>query len=195
MICHFLLWGIFLAQPLNPRLLRLLHCKIFFFYLLSHQRSLKLDRNPKQEEMLLNCYSSITVQSCLTLCDPMDCSTLGLPAAAAAKVLQSCPTLCDSIDGCSLPGSSVHGIFQATVLEWGAIAFSDLGLPVHHQLPVYSNSCPKLLWAFKWNLCLSHLSTRGKHCLSNAPEVSYPENQFHRYSYIPISPVPLLSFP
>ena len=44
-------------------------------------------------------------------------------AAAAAKSLQSCPTLCDPIDG-SPPGSSIHGIFQARVLEWGAIAFS-----------------------------------------------------------------------
>ena len=43
--------------------------------------------------------------------------------AAASKSLQSCPTLCDPIDG-SLPGSSIHGIFQARVLEWGAIAFS-----------------------------------------------------------------------
>ena len=43
-------------------------------------------------------------------------------AAAAAKSLQSCPTLCDPRDG-SPPGSSVHGIFQARVLEWGAIAF------------------------------------------------------------------------
>ena len=41
-------------------------------------------------------------------------------AAAAAKLLQSCPTLCDPMD-CSLPGSSVHGIFQARLLEWGAI--------------------------------------------------------------------------
>ena len=41
------------------------------------------------------------------------------------EVTQSCPTLSDSMD-CSLPGSSVHGIFQARVLEWGAIAFSDL---------------------------------------------------------------------
>ena len=45
-------------------------------------------------------------------------------AAAAAKSLQSCPTLCDPRDG-SPPGSSVHGIFQARVLEWGAIAFSE----------------------------------------------------------------------
>ena len=44
-------------------------------------------------------------------------------AAAAAKSLKSCLTLCDPIDG-SPPGSSVHGIFQARVLEWGAIAFS-----------------------------------------------------------------------
>ena len=36
---------------------------------------------------------------------------------------QLCPTLCDPMD-CHLPGSSVHGIFQARVLEWGAIAFS-----------------------------------------------------------------------
>ena len=43
---------------------------------------------------------------------------------AAAKSLQSCPTLCDPIDG-SLPGSSVRGIFQARVLEWGAIAVSE----------------------------------------------------------------------
>ena len=47
----------------------------------------------------------------------------GTLAAAAAKSLQSCPTLCDPIDGSS-PGSPVPGIFQARVLDWGAIAFS-----------------------------------------------------------------------
>ena len=40
-----------------------------------------------------------------------------------SEVAQSCPTLCDPMY-CSLPGSSVHGIFQARVLKWGAIAFS-----------------------------------------------------------------------
>ena len=40
-----------------------------------------------------------------------------------SEVAQSCPTLSDPMD-CSPPGSSVHGIFQAGVLEWGAIAFS-----------------------------------------------------------------------
>ena len=39
------------------------------------------------------------------------------------EVAQWCPTLSDLMD-CSLPGSSVHGIFQARVLEWGVIAFS-----------------------------------------------------------------------
>ena len=42
-----------------------------------------------------------------------------------SEVTQSCPTHSDPMD-CSLPGSSVHGIFQARVLEWGAIAFSEL---------------------------------------------------------------------
>ena len=41
-----------------------------------------------------------------------------------SEVAQSCPTLSDPMD-CSPPGSSAHGIFQARVLEWGAIAFSD----------------------------------------------------------------------
>ena len=45
-------------------------------------------------------------------------------AAAAAKSLQSCPTLCDPIDG-SPPGSSVPGILQARILEWVAIFFSN----------------------------------------------------------------------
>ena len=40
-----------------------------------------------------------------------------------SEVAQSCPTLSDPMD-CSLPGSSIHGIFQARVLEWGAIVFS-----------------------------------------------------------------------
>ena len=44
-----------------------------------------------------------------------------------SEVVQSCPTLRDPVD-CSLPGSSVHGIPQARVLEWGAIAFSMTNL-------------------------------------------------------------------
>ena len=48
-----------------------------------------------------------------------------LCAAAAAKSLQSCPTVCDPIDG-SPPGFPIPGILQARVLEWGAIVFSAL---------------------------------------------------------------------
>ena len=44
-----------------------------------------------------------------------------------SEVAQSCPTLSDPMD-CSPPGSSVHGIFQARVLEWGAIAFSNISM-------------------------------------------------------------------
>ena len=50
-----------------------------------------------------------------------------------SKVTQSCPTLLDLMD-CSLPGSSVHGIFQARVLERGIIAFSDRFLERPHIL-------------------------------------------------------------
>ena len=41
-----------------------------------------------------------------------------------SEVAQSCPTFSDPMD-CSLPGSSIHGIFQTRVLEWGAIAFPE----------------------------------------------------------------------
>ena len=85
------------------------------------------------------------LQSCPTLCDPIDGSPPGSPTPgilqartlewvaisflqcmkvkSESEVAQSCPTLSDPMD-CSPPGSSIHGIFQARVLEWGAIAFS-----------------------------------------------------------------------
>ena len=47
----------------------------------------------------------------------------GMKVKSESEVAESCPTLSDPMD-CSLPGSSIHGIFQARVLEWGAIAFS-----------------------------------------------------------------------
>ena len=89
---------------------------------------------------------SEVIQSCPTLSDPMDCSPPGpsrpwdfpgkrtgvgchcllqcMKVKSKSEVTQSCPTLSDPMD-CSPPGSSVHGIFQARVLEWGAIAFSE----------------------------------------------------------------------
>ena len=61
-----------------------------------------------------------------------------------SEVAQSCPTLCHPMD-CSLPGSSVHGIFQARVLEWVAIAFSEaVGMPVYLHVGISSFSLGKL---------------------------------------------------
>ena len=48
----------------------------------------------------------------------------GMKVKSESEVTQSCPTLSDPMD-CSLPGSSIHKIFQGRVLEWGAIAFSE----------------------------------------------------------------------
>ena len=60
----------------------------------------------------------------LTFSDFSKIAQLLNAAAAAAKSLQSCPTLCDPIDG-SPPGSPIPGILQARTLEWVAIAFSS----------------------------------------------------------------------
>ena len=53
-----------------------------------------------------------------------------------SEVAQSCPTLSNPMD-CSLPGSSVRGVFQARVLEWGAIAFSKIYTVETYYLIVY----------------------------------------------------------
>ena len=53
------------------------------------------------------------------------CLRLCMKVKSESEVAQSCPTLSDPMD-CSLPGSSIHGIFQARVLEWVAIAFSEV---------------------------------------------------------------------
>ena len=64
--------------------------------------------------------------TCYTAKLPMQCLTFSLSTRCSqdsAKPLQLCPTVCEPMDH-SLPGSSVHGIFQARVLEWGAILSS-----------------------------------------------------------------------
>ena len=93
-----------------------------------------------------------SLQSCLTLRDPLDGSPPGSPHSwdspgkntrvgchfllpcmkvkSESEVAQLCPTLRDPMD-CSLPGSSVHGIFQARVLEWGATAFSSITTTIY----------------------------------------------------------------
>ena len=55
------------------------------------------------------------------------------PVQSESEVAQSCPTLCDPMD-CSLPGSSVHGIFQARVLEWVVISLTGFKFGVNALL-------------------------------------------------------------
>ena len=100
-----------------------------------------------------------SLQSCLTLCDPIDGSPPGSPVPeilqartlgvgchcllqcvkmkSESEVAQSCPTLGDPMD-CNLPGTSIHGIFQARALEWGAIPQSRcLYSTSYRQLNIY----------------------------------------------------------
>ena len=89
--------------------------------------------------------AAVSLQSCPTLCDPTDGSPPGSPSLgfsrqehwsglpfpspmheSESEVAQSCLILSNLMD-CSLLGSSIHGIFQARVLEWGNIAFSIVG--------------------------------------------------------------------
>ena len=90
----------------------------------------------------MSCIFAKSLQSCPTLCNPVDGSLLCpwdspgknagvgchfllqcMKVKSESEVAQLCLTLCDPMD-CSLPGSSIHGSFQARVLEWVAIAFS-----------------------------------------------------------------------
>jgi len=98
--CHGLLQGIFLTQG-----------STYFVILLGEvayccstsKRSVATDRHQREQEIM---------------------KKKQVAAAAAAKLLQSCPTLCDPIDG-SPPGSPIPGILQARILEWDAISFSN----------------------------------------------------------------------
>ena len=65
-----------------------------------------------------------------TFCKFLEVHLLFGELLAAVKSLQSCPTLCNPIDG-SPPGSLVPGILQARTLEWVAISFSNLGIPLY----------------------------------------------------------------
>ena len=141
--CHSLFQGIFPNQGSNSgllqcrQILQILHC-------LSHQGS---PRKEKGDSIWFQGPEWVTaaksLQSCPTLCNPIDiprpwdspgkntrvgCHFLlqCMKVKSESEVTQLYPTLSDPIDR-SLPGSSIHGIFQAKVLEWGAIAFSEVG--------------------------------------------------------------------
>ena len=82
-----------------------------------------------------------------------------------SEVAQSCPTVSDPMD-CSLPGSSMHGIFQARVLEWGAIAFSDVSIlqPKPKRIQeLLTYFLIRSTWSYRrFHLILGHL-VGGKH--------------------------------
>ena len=87
-----------------------------------------------------------------------------------SEVAQSCLTLSDPMD-CSLPGSSVHGIFQARVLEWGAIAFSDIYIYITAIVPVKCIEFYGRVWAREGILtCEGDLN----HCVEG------PRKSFHK---------------
>ena len=127
-----------------------------------------------------------SLQSCPTLSCPWDSpgknTGLGchfllqcMKVKSEREVAQSCPTLSDPMD-CSPPGSSAHGIFQARVLEWGAIAFSTpyacdcikrfpyITSPnLHNTFPTHRK--PTTHWV---NLTFKFMTTHLKQALSAA---------------------------
>ena len=112
--CHFLLQGIFLNRGLNPLLLLLSR--------FSSQPGLTPPPGVGCREKLLEQGKGVLLP--IVVLSGAALQKERPAAAAAAKSLQSCPTLCDPIDGL-LPGSSVPGILQARTLEWVAISFSN----------------------------------------------------------------------
>ena len=60
-----------------------------------------------------------------------------------SEVIQSCLTLGNPMD-CRLPGSSIHGIFQARVLEWGAIAFSEKQTSQRQKKANFARKCEEM---------------------------------------------------
>ena len=94
--------------------------------------SLKTTQLKRREEWILQIPQIFKIPTVYFLRASQSCGINSWTYASLlslSRLLQSCPTLSDPMD-CSLPGSSVYGIFQARVLEWGAIAFSDASLIV-----------------------------------------------------------------
>ena len=141
-----------------------------------------------------------SLQSFLTLCNPIDGSPPGspIPGILQARTLEwvaisfsnalkwkvkvksfkSCPTPSDPMD-CSLPGSSVHGIFQARVLEWVAIAFSGnavdlVSIPGLGRSPGEGKGYPSSSLAWRIPYCVFHGIAESQTWLSD----------FHSFTHI-----------
>ena len=111
------------------------------------------------------------------LCHPWDspgkntgvgchCLLQCMKVKSESEVAQSCPTLSDPMD-CSLPGSSVHGIFQARVLHWGAIAFYLVTEQQATAVTTTSNNCKNLIFTRSANLEIFTVQTLFKSHLQN----------------------------
>ena len=130
--CHALLQRIFPTQGSTPRLLSLLHWQAESLPLAppgkpctaaaaeSLQWCPTLRPHRRQPTRLPHPWDSPGKNTGVGCHFHLQC----MKVKSESEVAQSCPTLSDPMD-CSLPGSSIHGIFQARVLEWGAVAFSE----------------------------------------------------------------------
>ena len=99
-----------------------------------------------------------------------------------SEVTQSCRTPSDPMD-CSLPGSSIHAIVQARVLEWGAIAFSNAWKwKVKVKVKFYKIPCSTLLWLTLncvWNTWLK-IASQNFHCYL-LPSIDYDINAYSSF--------------
>ena len=94
-----------------------------------------------------------------------------------SEVAQSCPTLSDPMD-CSLPGSSVHGLFQARVLQWGAIAFSVGSVKQHPFIISQFCRCTVQVGSLGCLLGVPQAEIRVSASLCTYPEVKVGRIQF-----------------
>ena len=99
----------------------------------------------------------------------VDCHVLlqYMKVKSESEAAQLCPTLSNPMD-CSLPGSSIHGIFQARVLEWGAIAFSALlqGMFLTQGSNLGLLHCRQTVYHLSHEGSLSSISRRSSHSLN-----------------------------
>ena len=96
-----------------------------------------------------------------------------------SEVVQSCLTLSNSMD-CSLPGSSVHGIFQARVQEWGAAAFSNI---LHSSL-IYKDTQKIDFLRYPYLTFILRLKTGCMPCQKGHSETFFPQNLSPHLSHI-----------
>ena len=94
-----------------------------------------------------------------------------------SEVAQSCPTLSDPMDY-SLPGSSIHGIFQARVLEWGAIAFSE----TTYGWELLMWLCPETATNFNGDVHTGHPTLWHPTCYWTSQSITI--QQFKNYLYM-----------